>query len=168
MHSIPIRPERPEDIGSIQTLIAGAFPTDAEARLVASLRAAGRLTVSLVAEVEGKIVGHVAFSPVDVPASRAGEGLAPLAVAEAFRRQGIGAALVAAGLDACRAAGTGFVVVLGDPRYYGRFGFGPARTVGLADEYDGGDAFQVLELRPGSVPPAGGTVRYAPEFSIFA
>jgi len=153
-------------------LIAAAFPTDAEARLVAALRSAGRLAVSLVAEVDGPIVGHVAFSPVDVPASRTGEGpvaegLAPLSVAAAFRRRGIGAALVAAGLDACRAAGAGFVVVLGDPRYYGRFGFGPARAVGLADEYAGGDAFQVLELRPGSVPPAGGTVRYAPEFSIF-
>src|SRR6185295_5905953 len=123
---------------------------------VDALRAAGRLTVSLVAEVDGRVVGHVAFSPVDVPSSRAGEGLAPLAVAEDFRRQGIGAALVAAGLEACRAAGVGFVVVLGEPAYYGRFGFRPAREFGLVDEYRGGDAFQLLELRDGTVPAGGG------------
>jgi putative acetyltransferase len=162
-----IRPEREADEMAIHALVAGAFPTDAEARLVAALRAAGRLTVSLVAEVDHEIVGHVAISPVDVPECRAGEGLAPLAVTEAFRRRGIGAELVRAGIEACRAADVGFVVVLGDPEYYRRFGFGPARAVGLSDQYAGGDAFQVIELRPGSVPAAGGTVRYAPEFSIF-
>jgi putative acetyltransferase len=167
-----IRQERLEDVAAIHDLIAASFPTDAEARLVDLLRAGGRLTLSLVAEVDGAVVGHVAFSPIDVAGERAGEGgvgegLAPLAVAESFRRRGIGEALVRAGLEACLAAEVGYVVVLGEPAYYGRFGFQPARTRNLVDEYGGGDAFQALELRPGSVPPGGGTVRYAREFAIF-
>jgi putative acetyltransferase len=64
----------------------------------------------------------------------------------------------------CEEAGCGFVVVLGDPAYYRRFGFRPARSFGLSDEYGGGDAFQALELREGAIPPGGGVVRYAPEF----
>jgi putative acetyltransferase len=167
-----IRFERPDDLEAIRSLVASAFPTDAEARLVSTLRAAGRLTVSLVAEIDGAIVGHVAFSPVSVERGRGGEGvrgegLAPLAVAERHRRRGIGERLVRAGIEACRADGVGFIVVLGEPEYYGRFGFVPARLFHLADEYGGGDAFQVLELRPDAVPVGGGTMRYAPEFSIF-
>ncbi|MGQ0721512.1 MAG: hypothetical protein ACT4PE_08065 [Candidatus Eiseniibacteriota bacterium] len=56
--------------------------------------------------------------------------------------------------------------MLGDPHYYGRFGFRPASSLGLFDEYEGGDAFQVIVLRPGAVPAGGGIVRYAPEFAL--
>jgi putative acetyltransferase len=76
--------------------------------------------------------------------------------------------LVKEGLAAAARCGADFVVVLGDPRYYGRFGFGPAGARGLADEFRGGDAFQVIELRPGALPPGVGLVRYAPEFSLVA
>ena len=66
----------------------------------------------------------------------------------------------------CRRASHGFVVVLGDPWYYGRFGFKPAREWALRDEYGGGDAFQALELQPGTIPTGGGTVVYAPQFAM--
>ncbi len=129
-----------------------------------ALRGSGRLTVSLVAEVAEQVVGHVAFSPVSA-GSAIGSGLAPVAVLPSRRRHGVGARLIREGLAACERAGVGFVVVLGDPAFYARFGFGPASGWGLSDEYGGGAAFQVVELRPGAVPLGAGLVRYAPEFA---
>lgn len=160
-----VRAERPEDVAAVYGVHAASFPTEAEARLVDLLRDAGRLPVSVVAEVGGVVVGHVGFSPVTVASGDGGVGLAPLAVAESHRRRGVGAGLVRAGLEACRAGGFGWVVVLGDPAYYSRFGFRPAAEFGLLDEYRGGSAFQALELVPGTLPNGGGLVRYAPEFA---
>ncbi len=161
-----IRRERPADVLAIRRLHEVAFPTPAEARLVDGLRRSGRLVVSLVAEESSEIVGHVAFSPVSAGASSEGLGLAPLAVASGRRRRGVGSALVRGGLDAGRRAGFGFVVVLGEPAYYERFGFAAARGWGLLDEYGGGAAFQALELRPGAIPRGSGAVRYGDEFAL--
>ncbi|WP_165248833.1 GNAT family N-acetyltransferase [Paludisphaera soli] len=160
-----IRPERPGDEAAIRDVIASAFPTEAEANLVDLLREAGRLSISLVAEVDGAIVGHVAFSPVTVDSGATGAGLAPLAVHPSHRRTGIGGMLIQEGLAACRTAGVGWAVVLGEPRYYSRFGFRPAPGVGLLDEYGGGDAFQAAELARDGLPVGAGLVRYAPEFA---
>lgn len=159
-----IRDERPGDVAAIFSVHAAAFGADAEARLVDLLRAAGRLTVSLVAESDGAVVGHVAFSPVTTTAAT-GMGLAPVAVLPSHQRQGIADRMIRAGLDRCRELGAGFAVVLGDPAYYGRFGFRPAARFGLTDEYGGGENFQALELRPGGLPVGAGLVRYAPEFA---
>lgn len=157
-----VRAEQPGDTAGVHAVHAAAFPTGAEARLVDALRSAGRLTLSLVACAEGDVVGHIAFSPLD---REGGLGLAPLAVLPAWQGRGVGDALARAGLAAARAAGAGFVVVLGSPAYYGRFGFLPAAAHGLRDEYGGGDAFQVLELLPGALPAGAGLVRYAQEFA---
>jgi putative acetyltransferase len=164
---IVVRPERPEDIAAIRAVHCAAFPADAEARLVDRLRARGQACVSLVAEVDGAVVGHVLFSPVSIIATSglcAGLGLAPVAVLPAHQRGGVGSALIRAGLAQCRAEGCGFVVVLGHPTYYPRFGFRRASEVGLGNEYGADEAFMVLELRPGSLPAGGGLVRYGPEF----
>lgn len=166
--TLEIRPERPGDAASIHAVHAASFPTEAEAALVDALRAAGRLTVSLVATVDGVVAGHVAFSPVTAAAETPGLGLAPVAVVAEHRGRGIASALVRSGLAACRAAGCGWVVVLGEPELYGRFGFAPAATFGLLDEYGGGDAFQVLELAAGAAPRGAGVVRYAAEFAMVA
>ncbi len=160
-----IRPERRGDRLAVYQVHAASFPTDAEARLVDLLREAGRLIVSLVAEADGAVVGHVAFSPVTAANGAIGAGLAPIAVVELHRRRGIAAELVRAGLTACRDAGVRWAVVLGEPEYYGRFGFRAATDFGLTDEYGGGPAFQTLELIPGGIPVGGGLVRYAPEFA---
>jgi putative acetyltransferase len=160
-----VRREMPEDASGIRLLVTESFPTPAEARLVDALRDAGRLTISCVALVGIRIVGHVAFSPVTATKLFAGVGLAPLSVAADHRRRGIGAALVRHGLAECAAAGWAWCVVLGDPAYYGRFGFRPAARFGLADEYGGGDAFGVLALAPGGIPDGAGLVRYAGEFA---
>lgn len=162
-----IRDEQPGDFDAIHKLVASAFPTDAEARLVDLLRAAGRLHVSLVAVQDEQIIGHVAFSPVTTANDTSHWlGLAPLAVTEAKRRRGVGAALVRAGLHRCGELESPFVVVLGEPDYYGRFGFRAAAKFGLYDAYGGGAAFQVLDLRDTGAPCVGGLVQYAPEFAI--
>jgi putative acetyltransferase len=162
---IVIRPEQPGDVTAIHAVHAASFPTAVEARLVDLLRQAGHLSLSLVAEREGTVVGHVALSPVSTATGAIGAGLAPVAVWAAHRRQGIAARLIEAGLAGCRAAGFGWAVVMGEPAYYARFGFRPAHEFGLTDEYGGGPAFQAVELIPGRLPWGAGLVRYAPEFA---
>jgi putative acetyltransferase len=162
---LAVRPEQHEDVATIHAIHVASFPTDAEARLVNLLREAGQFTVSLVAEMDGVVVGHVAFSPVSAATGDTGAGLGPVAVLESHRRRGIAAQLIEEGLRACCSAGFGWAVVLGEPAYYSRFGFRAASTFGLSDEYRGGPAFQVLELIPGRLPKGAGLVRYSPLFS---
>jgi putative acetyltransferase len=109
----------------------------------------------------------VLFSPVTLDATAyAASGLAPLAVAPEAQRQGIGDALVRAGLARCRAAGHAWVVVLGNPKYYGRFGFVPAERYRITCEYDvPPGVFQIIELVPGALAGRAGLVRYAAEFA---
>jgi putative acetyltransferase len=162
-----IRSERGDDVAAIRAVHCAAFPTDDEARLVDRLRAAHHLKVSLVAEVDGVVVGHIAFSPVSVvgPIGRCqGLGLAPLAVRPPHQRCGVGSVLVREGLAKCRQEGAGFVVVLGHPGYYPRFGFRRASLAGLSNEYGADEAFMVLELEPGTIL-AGGLVKYGVEFA---
>jgi putative acetyltransferase len=162
-----VRDEIPGDKADIQAVHAAAFPMDAEARLVDLLCERGKALVSLVAVTDEGVVGHILFSPVTIEAPHAfsGAGLAPLAVLPSCHRQGIGSALIRAGLDSCRARGIGYVVVLGDPAYYGRFGFTTASERGLANEYGAGAAFMVQELQAGALPTGGGLVRFALELA---
>jgi putative acetyltransferase len=162
-----IRPERPQDVEGIRTVHAAAFPTDVESRLVDALREAGQLCISLIAEVSDQIVGHIVLSPVTVDGRhREGLGLAPVAVLPSHQRRGIGSALIVEGLHIARELGYGFVVVLGHPEYYPRFGFRRASELGLGNEYGAEEAFMVVELVPRSLP-AGGLVRYVAEFGRF-
>jgi putative acetyltransferase len=163
-----IRAEQPGDIAAIRAVHEASFPSALEANLVDALRDARRLSVSYVAEIENQVAGHIAFSPVTTAAGHVGVGLAPVAVLPTYRRLGIAAALITAGLAAPAQLGFGWAVVLGDPAYYGRFGFRAAAEFGLCDEYDGGPAFQSLELRPEALPLGAGLVRYAPEFATFS
>ena len=124
-----IRPERPADVDAIRALTTAAFAgarysSGAEAGIVDALRADGVLTVSLVAEEDGEVIGHVAFSRVQVDTA-GGDwfGLGPVSVAPARQGQGVGRALVRAGLERLEAMGAGGCVVLGELGYYGRFGF---------------------------------------------
>lgn len=135
---ISIRPERPGDADAIAQVMREAFAghphsRQTETHIVAALRSAGVLAISLVAEREGTVVGHVAFSPVTISNGTTGWfGLGPVAVAPAYQRRGIGGALIREGLASLRALGARGCVVVGDPAYYRRFGFGPNPPLSLA------------------------------------
>ncbi len=162
-----IQPESPQDAPGIRALLLAAFPGPLEAQLVEDLRAARRLTHSLIALSGDTIIGHIALSPVTVAGTGKGLGLAPLAVLPTHQKQGVGGALVNQAIAHAKSSGHAFIVLLGDPAYYARFGFTRASRHGLIDEYEGGNAFQVLELTPAGIPQNAGTVKYAPEFAIF-
>jgi len=162
-----VRPEREADAAAMRAIHEQAFPTLSEARLVELLRARRKIVVSLVAEAEGRVVGHVLFSRVFVSSASItmGAGLAPLAVLPTHEGRGIGSLLVRRGLAACRRAGQPFAVVLGAPAFYRRFGFRRASEFGLGNEYGVDEEFMVVELRPGGLPEGGGLVKYASEFA---
>lgn len=165
--TVRIRPERRGDEAAIADLITAAFEaaehsSGTEAKIVEGLRAAGALTRSLVAERDGEIVGHAAFSAVTIDGSDHGWfGLGPVAVAPHCPQQGIGEALIREGLDDLRKHGANGCVVLGDPAYYTRFGFKADPRLTLPDvpaEY-----FQVLAF--GLTVPAGAAA-YHHAFSV--
>jgi len=164
---VRVRAERGDDHEAVRALHQAAFETPAESALVDALRARAQPLVSLIAEDEGAVLGHILFSPVTLPGRPELRimGLAPMAVVPARQRGGIGSALVRAGLEACRALGCDAVVVLGHPSYYPRFGFAPATTFGIGCEYDApAEAFMALELQPGCLDGATGTVQFHPAF----
>lgn len=168
-----IRPERPTDAPAIRDLHEAAFGQSDEAELVDALRDAGAMTCSLVATTidERSVVGHILFSSVSIDTrhQRFGAvGLAPMAVLPGCQRQGVGGALIRAGLEELRAEDHPAVVVVGHPSYYPRFGFRDARELGLVWEQPGHeDAFMALELTPGALRDRSGVVRYRPEVMGF-
>lgn len=165
-----VRDEEEKDWAAVHALNASAFETPTEADLVDALRQQVSPLVSLVAEIDLAIVGHILFSPVTLSGFSHLRimGLAPMAVLPARQRSGIGSTLVGAGLEKCREMGYGAVVVLGHPKYYPRFGFSPSTRFGLSCEYDvPEEVFMVCELREGFLRGAHGTIKYHPAFSNF-
>ncbi|MBX3279956.1 MAG: GNAT family N-acetyltransferase [Acidobacteria bacterium] len=166
-----IRRERVEDRAAVYELNVAAFGTPAEADLVERLRRDADPCISLVAESAGRVVGHICFSPVTAtnhpqPGVKTRMmGLAPMAVADSHRNQGVGSALVREGLKRCAQAGFGAVVVLGHPGYYPRFGFSPAALYNLESEYDSPpEAFMAIELQHSFLSDVRGVVSYHPAF----
>ncbi|MCI0362220.1 MAG: N-acetyltransferase [Planctomycetaceae bacterium] len=192
MAQVHVRPAAAADLPGMDAVHRAAFPTDLEARLVTLLVERGKATISLVAQIDRQIVGHILFSPATLvsasvglagpagperrsdlalasqgsagPAEPTGLGLAPVAVLPAFQNQGIGSALIRQGIVACRRQGVAWVVVLGHETYYPRFGFAPASRWNLTGDYGTTDAFQFLPLTAAADSLRGGHIRYAPEF----
>ena len=165
--NIFIRPEQPKDIPVIHALNASAFRTDAEARLVDALRANGKAIYSYVAvDEQDTVLGHVLYSPVTTPLPSHGLGLAPVAVKPEFQNQGVGSKLIRVSLIEVKADGFDYVVLLGSPEYYHRFGFQTARTFGLQNEYGVDEEFMVLNLSGREL--SSGLVQYAEEFGMFS
>lgn len=133
-----IRSEKEGDREAVHALNVSAFETSLEANLVDLLRYKAKPVVSLVAEVSGAVAGHIMFTPVSLSTDPDLKvmGLAPMAVAPERQRQGIGSALVRAGLDQCGQMGFVAVVVLGHPEYYPRFGFRPSSEFGIDSAYE--------------------------------
>jgi putative acetyltransferase len=160
-----IRAETPGDIDSIRQLTEAAFKPmpfseGTEARIVDDLRLAGDLTISLVAVEDGDVIGHVAFSPIDIDGQHRGWfGLGPISVAIARQRQGIGKMLISKGLELLRNRGANGCALIGNPDIYGRVGFSS----------DGRLKYRSIEARlvqhlvlKGEAPV--GTIRFAPAF----
>jgi putative acetyltransferase len=164
-----IRRETKADHLAVRQVNERAFGRTGEANLVDALRKTAHPRVSLVAEIDGQIVGHIFFSPVRIESEGAmftAMGLAPMAVLPEFQNQGIGSQLVRRGMEECLSMGQYVVVVLGHPEYYPRFGFVPAGQKGLRCEYEVPDeVFMVAELRDGTLAGRKGLVKYLPEFS---
>jgi putative acetyltransferase len=164
-----IRDEVAGDAAAVRVVNEEAFGSPLEAGIVETLRSTCDDRVSLVAEQDGGIVGHILFTPVEIAAAGEtirGYGLAPMAVRTAWQRQGVGSALVAKGLERLRDAGAPFVIVLGHPEYYPRFGFEPASRHGVRCQWPDvpDDAFMLLVLDPACASRLGGVARYRPEW----
>jgi len=164
---IHVRPEEPADVPGIRALHLAAFSTPAEADLVEALRDACPEFRSWVAVVDDALAGHVLYTPARADTGPAGLGLGPMAVAPEHQNDGVGSALMRESLAHLGKDGAAWVVVLGHPRYYPRFGFRPAREHGLACVWDvvPDPAFLVRELRPGGLADVSGVIRYRPEFA---
>jgi putative acetyltransferase len=163
-----VRAEAPEDHDAVRRVNELAFEGGTEANLVDALRQNEPAHISLLAEEEGRVVGHIFFSPVTVE-SAGGEweatGLAPMAVLPERQGRGVGSALVREGLKECLRRGQEVVFVLGHADYYPRFGFRPAGPLGITCEFPSPEEnFMVAELRPGALAGREGLVRYRPEF----
>lgn len=163
-----IRRETAADFSAIYSVNERAFGRPNEANLVDKLREKDKVTLSLVAEENGRIVGHVLFSPMKIETdtgSYPAVGLGPVAVLPEMQRQGIGVCLIETGLDLCREMGETAVIVLGHSEYYPRFGFVPASQFGIRSTYDVPDeVFMALELQEGSLNGRAGVAYYQPEF----
>ena len=165
-----IRLELPSDLDAIRAVNRAAFGAEVEANLVDALRREASPIISLVADEDGAVIGHVMFSPVSIDGEAAGVptlmGLAPLAVLPGRQRRGVGAALVREGLAACRRRDVAAIVLVGMPEYYPRFGFAPGSLFGLRCEYEvPDDVFMAIELETGALAGRHGLARYHPAFA---
>lgn len=164
IRGLVIREARPNDRAAIHDLVADAFGNDSEARLVEAIVAQGDDVLELVATHEQRVVGHILFSRLSVESrnrSADAVALAPIAVEAGSRRSGVGAALIESAHKLLHAQGETLSVVLGDPTYYGRFGYEHARAAGFESDYQS-PSLQALSF--GEAPTQGRLV-YASAFS---
>ncbi len=166
---IIIREETNKDINAVRDLTIAAFGQQNEADLIDTLRSKAEHYVSLVAEQNKQVIGHILFTPVTLTENPAGisiAGLAPMAVSPEWQKSGIGSQLVDTGLLACIEAGYKAVVVLGHPAFYPKFGFKPSVGFSIKSEYEVPDeVFMAKELIPGSLSGASGVIAYHSAFN---
>jgi len=168
---IEIREEQPDDIQVIREINVCAFGQPQEADIVDKLRTFCNDVLSLVAITEDNhVVGQIFFSPAIIVQGKEktveGVGLAPMAVFPEYQRQGVGLRLVKAGLAILKDRGCPFVIVLGHPEYYPRFGFKRASCLNILSEWDVPDeAFMILVLNESKIKEIKGLAKYRPEFN---
>lgn len=163
---IEIRPEQPADIPAIREVNDLAFGQTLEGRLIDTLRANQAVSLSLVATFNSHIVGHILYSPAEI-AGVHGAGLGPMAIRPEYQRQGVGTRLVETGNRMLAESGCPFIIVLGHPEFYPRFGFVPARPLGIACAWDvPDDVFMVLTLDAAKMQGVSGRAEYRQEFSL--
>jgi putative acetyltransferase len=168
---VTVRAERKEDIEAIDKVNRKAFGQEEEVVLVQRIRDSSDFIpeLSLVAVKDSRVVGHILFSQIHIDTAEgdvAALSLAPMAVLPEFQNTGIGSQLVGIGLEKCQTLGHSIVIVIGHPEYYPRFGFVPARKMGLDLPFSVPDeAFMVCELVPATLDGIDGMVIFPPEFA---
>jgi putative acetyltransferase len=163
---IEIREEHPDDVAAVREVNRRAFGQDQESNIVDALRTNGAALLSLVATVDGQVVGHIMFSPLTVAENVKAVALGPMAVAPEYQRQGIGTRLIDAGNRKIKDAGYPFIIVVGHAEYYPRFGFRPAGKYGIKCEWDvPEEVFMVLMLDAAKMQGVAGLAKYRDEFS---
>lgn len=161
-HDIVVRLETPGDIDAVRVVNEQAFGRPEEADLVTRLRENGKRTLSLVAVVDGLVVGHILFSDM-LGAEQRLVGLAPMSVLPDYQRQGVGERLIAEAIGYLREQGYNGIVVLGHPKYYARFGFRPAATFGISTQFEVPEAYlMALDVAGTGIKQC--LARYQPEF----
>jgi len=165
-----IRHESEEDIAGIREVHEQAFEQSLEADIVDALRKNCKDLISLVADNDGKIIGHVLFSPAEIEGPHGvlkGVALAPMAVLSDMRRKGVGTRLVKHGLVQLMRAKCPFILVIGRPDYYAHFGFGPASEFGIKCQWDKvpDEAFMILWIDKTKVGGVSGVARLREEFN---
>lgn len=170
MQEIIVRAETPEDVRAIEVVNLSAFEGEAEAQLVGELRGSSLFVpdLSLVAELNGRIVGHVLLSRVQLRQTGNGTeilALGPMSVVPSQSHRGIGSELIDAAIARARPLGYRAIVVAGHPEYYRRFGFSPASQWKIGCNLNiPEDALSAMELKPGALAN-GGQVDYPAVFS---
>lgn len=165
--SLHIRRREAQDDQAIARIVAAAFGGDEETTLVAALRSDGDMLLEMVAEAEREIVGHIAYSKLEVRSGEAAlraAALAPVCAVPPRQREGVGSELIRASLAALKRDGMELVVVLGHRGYYPRFAFSSAAAKQLDAPYSG-ESFMALELRPGCLADLRWKVTYAKAFA---
>lgn len=165
---VVVRTETPCDVETIRFVNNAAFGSSVEGILIDALRDGGFVRLSLIAEVERQIVGHILFSELCIETGAAtilALALAPMSVLPEFQCRGIGSQLVRDGLATCRDQGHAIVLVVGHPDFYPRFGFSAELARALESPY-AGPAFMAAELTPGALAGVSGRVIYAPPFQL--
>ena len=163
---IEIREERSDDVPAVRDLNRRAFWQDQESNIVDALRANGAALLSLVATLNGQVVGHIMYSPLSIDGKFEGAALGPMAVLPQCQRRGIGSRLIEAGNRKLKDDGCPFIIVVGHADYYPRFGFKPASEHGIKCEWDVPDnVFMLLVLDQAKMAGVAGLAKYRPEFS---
>jgi len=165
--TLVLREQLPADAAAVTRVNDLAFGQPGESQLVAKLVDGGWSRLSLVAENDGQIVGHILFSTLPIVAADGvipSLALAPMSVLPEFQSQGIGSKLVTRGLELCREREHQIVIVLGHIHFYPRFGFSAALAKPLDSPY-AGESFMAVELTPGALNGIQGRVEYPPPFN---
>ena len=161
---IEVRQERAKDIEAIRDVNKRAFGQDHEGNIVDALRSNGAALLSLVATLDDRVVGHIMYSPATI-GDVTGAALGPMSVLPEHQRQGIGSQLVSAGTQKLKASGCPFIIVLGHPNFYPRFGFRRASSLAVKCEWDVPDeVVMLLLLDESKMQGASGLVKYRHEF----
>ena len=164
-----IRREQPQDISEIREVNIRAFGQEQEASVVDKLRENCNSVLSLVALTDGHVVGHILFGPAVIEGEHGklvGTGLAPLAVLPEYQRKGIGTELLQTAIARIKKGGCPYIIVIGHPEYYARFGFEKAGRFGISSEWDVPDeAFMILMLDRKAMNSITGVAGYREEWA---